>query len=174
MKTRTFSAAIAAILILSLAACSTSPLQILDLAVGAAEIALPLALPAAGVDPATTTAVESYLQATSTAIAKASDILAGTGTDAAKSAQIVAAFAGIAAPVVPAKYQALVNAIQRVAQYVAQFIGSLPAPAAAGKMSASISTVSASDAAKLAQIKARAQALIFQIQHLPGTKTGVM
>ena len=164
MKTRTIFAAIAAILIISLAGCSTSPLQILDLAVGAAEIALPLALPAAGVDPATTTAVESYLAAVSTATSKATDILAGPGTPAAKSAQIVAAFAGIAAPVVPAKYQSLVNAIQQVAQYVAQFIGSLPPPAVAGKMSARAVSVSPADAAKLTQIKARAQKVLLQTQ----------
>ena len=164
MKTRTVSAAVAAILIISLAGCSTTPLQILDLAVSAAEIALPLALPAAGVDPATTAAVESYLQATSSAIAKTSDILSGPGTPASKSAQIIAAFAGIAAPVIPAQYQALVNAIQQVAQYVAQFIGSLPPPTVAGKMSARISTVSPADTAKLAQIKARALSLSVRIK----------
>ena len=116
------------------------------------------------VDPATTTAVESYLAAVSTAISKATDILAGPGTPAAKSAQIVAAFAGIAAPVVPAKYQSLVNAIQQVAQYVAQFIGSLPPPAVAGKMSARAVSVSPADAAKLTQIKARAQKVLLQTQ----------
>lgn len=123
MKTkRTLSAAIAAILILSLVGCSTSPIDILDLAIGAVEIALPLVGPAVGIDPTTLASVQAYLSATSAAISQASTILSGTGTDAQKAAAIAQAFAGIAAPIVPAKYGALVTAVADVAKYVAQFL----------------------------------------------------
>ena len=71
-------------------------------------------------DPATIASVSGYLAATSQAITQATDIEAGTGTDAQKAVQIAAAFAGIAAPIVPAKYQALANAVQQVAQYIAE------------------------------------------------------
>jgi hypothetical protein len=159
---RTISAAIAALLILSMIGCTTSPIQILDLAVGAAELVLPLIGSAAHIDPAVQTAVEGYLSAASGAIAQASDILAGPGTDGQKSAAIVAAFAGIAVPIVPAQYQAIANAVQALAQYIAQFLGSLPAPMAMAHTAtakASVHTLSASDQATLTKIKARALAV---------------
>jgi hypothetical protein len=155
MKTRTISAALAAILILCLAGCAASPIDILGLAVGALEIALPLIGPAAGVDAATVTAVEGYLSATSQAITQAGDILAGTGSDAQKTTAIISAFAGIAAPVVPAKYSALVTAVGQVAQYVAQFLTSLPAATTAGASHA----LKAADKTKVTSIQARAIAV---------------
>jgi len=155
MKKR-LSAAIAAILILALAGCGASPIQILELAVTSVELALPIIEQTAGVDPATIAAVQNYLGAVSQGITKASDILAGPGTDAEKAAQIVAVFAGIAVPVVPAQYQAIVTAVQQVAQNIAQFIGSLPSPAT---VSSSTHSVSASEKTKLHSIKIRAQAI---------------
>ena len=135
---------------LALVGCSTSPLEYLQLAVGAAEIVLPLVAPSAGIDPATVAAVDNYLNAASEAITQASDILAGTGTDAQKATQILAAFAGIAAPIVPPQYAALASAVQLVAQYIAQFLASLPTTSTATH------AIKSSDAVKVSAIKARA------------------
>lgn len=158
---RTCAASIAAILTLSLIGCGTNPIDILNLAVGALEVALPLIGPAAGVDPAITSAVETYLGSASQAITQASDILSSPGlTDAQKEAAITAAFAGIAAPIVPAKYAALASAIQQVAQYIGKFLATLPAPTAAHAMTEAATTVhvpGSSDMAKLRGIKARAE-----------------
>lgn len=154
------TAGIAALLILSMVGCTTSPLEILNLAVGAAELVLPLIGPAAHIDPAVQASVENYLTATSGAIAQASDILTGPGTTAQKSAAIVAAFAGIAAPIVPPQYQGIANAVQAVAQYVAKFLASLPSPvAASARTTTAPHVLSQSDQAKVAKIKARALAL---------------
>ncbi len=155
MRHRNATAAIAAILMLSLLGCSTSPIDILNLAVGALEIALPLIGPAAGVDPQTVTAVESYLNATSAAISQASDILAGPGTDGEKAAQIAQAFAGIAKPFVPAKYTALVNAVADVAKYVAQFLASTGSTAG----SSATNTLTQAGKEKASAIKLRAMAV---------------
>lgn len=133
-----------------------SALDWLELAVGALEAALPLVAPAAGVDPATIASVNTYLAATSQAIGEASSILAGSGTDAQKATAIVAAFAGIAAPVVPAQYSALVAAVVLVAKYVAQFLAKLPAPTTPASVTHPASTA---DKAKLQTIQQRAVAV---------------
>lgn len=162
MKFQKRSAAIiAASLIFFLGACGA--LDYLQLAVGAAEIALPLIGPSAGVDSATIASVSGYLAATSQAITQATDIEAGTGTDAQKAVQIAAAFAGIAAPIVPAKYQALANAVQQVAQYIAEYLASLPpsSTSTVGKTTA----LSSSQKTKLSQIRTRALAVYAKTQH---------
>jgi hypothetical protein len=155
--TKLTKTALAAVLILSLisAGCTASAIDILNLAVGALEIALPLVAPAAGIDPTTASAVESYLAATSAAISQASDILAGPGTDAQKAAAIAQAFAGIAKPLVPAKYTALVNAVQEVAKYVAQFLASTGSTASASASH----PLSQGDKEKAVAIKLRAMAV---------------
>ena len=158
MKYQSFRAAGAAVLILAMAGCSTSPLEYLQLAITAAEIALPLVGPAAGVDPATVTAVDNYLSATSGAITQATDILAGPGTDAQKAAQIIAAFAAIAAPIIPGQYSALATAVEQVAQAIAKFIASLPATSTATH------APGAADAVKLSAVKARAVKLRAAVQ----------
>jgi len=135
---------------LCLTGCAVSPVTTLELAVGAIEIALPL-IPGVPTDVAT--AVESYLSATSAAITQASTILAGTGSDAQKAAAITAAFAGIAEPLVPAQYQSLATAVQKVAQYVAQFLTSTGSAA----NTTSTHALSAKDASRLAAVKTRAQ-----------------
>ena len=166
MKTRTIFAAIAAILIISLAGCAVSAVQTLELVVSAAEIALPLIAPSAGVDPATVTAVDGYLAAVSTAVSKASDILAGSGTNAQKAAEITIAFANIADPIVPAKYQGLANAVAQVAAAVEKFLLSQPAaaPQSSAKYGSPRVAMPGADLAKLAQIKARAQKVLLQTQ----------
>lgn len=156
---RNFCAVVAAILILCLVGCSPSAIDILNLAVGALEIALPLIGPAAGVDPGTIAAVQTYLGATSQAITQASDILAGPGTDAQKAAAIAQAFANIVAPLVPVKYQALAAAVEQVAQYIAQFL----AKTASMARSETSHQVSPADTQRLGTIKARAGAVHLKV-----------
>jgi hypothetical protein len=155
MKFSKRNAAIAASLILFLSACGA--LDYLQLAVGAAEIALPLIGPSAGVDPATIASVSTYLAATSQGITCATDVESGPGTDAQKAVQSIACFAGIAAPVVPAKYQALVNAVQQVALYIAKYLATLPVPSTStvGKTT----TPNATRLSILGQVRARARSV---------------
>lgn len=155
------AALVVAILLCTLTGCGVSPVTTLELAVGAAEVALPL-IPGVPADVAA--AVESYLSATSSAITQASTILAGPGTDAQKAAAITAAFAGIAVPVVPAQYQALATAVAKVAQYVEQFLvasGSAVSTTAGSPTHA----VSAKDTGRLSAVKTRAQAVIGRVRH---------
>jgi hypothetical protein len=147
--------------------CGTSQIiSNLELAVDAVSVALPLVGPAAGLPVDVQTQVGQYLVATSKAIGQASDILAGPGDDATKAAQITAAFAGIAAPIVPAKYQAIAQAVQQVATLVAKFLGSLPvastqpiavrAPGARAALPGQATALSKGDLARLAAVKTKA------------------
>ena len=148
----TFIGIVILALCLILSGCSTTAIDILNLAVGALEVALPLIGPAAGIDPGTLAAVSGYLGGVSQAITEASSILAGTGTDAQKAAAIAAAFAGIAKPLVPPQYSALAAAVEQVAQYVAQFL----TKAAAGSASPAIHILSSGDAVKVQAVQQRA------------------
>jgi hypothetical protein len=126
MKTRI---AIAAFLIVCLMGCGqTTIIQNLQLTLDAITTAFPIIAGLTTMPPATVTDVGNYLDATNTALGQASTILAGTGTDAQKAAQITAAFASIAAPVVPAQYASIVTLIGTVAKDVSTFLASLPAP----------------------------------------------
>lgn len=122
--------------LLILSGCSTSQvINNLQTALDAISAGLPILAGITGVPPATVTQVETYLTATNQALGQASTILAGSGTDAQKAAQIAAAFAGIAAPVIPSQYAAIASLIGTVAQDVAAFLASVPgaaAPAAGG------------------------------------------
>lgn len=171
--TKRFSGALAALLIFSVLLTSCGTLNYLELAIGAAELALPLIGPSAGIDAGTVMNVEMYLAATSQAITKAVDIQNGTGTPAQKAAQIAAAFAGIAFPIVPAQYQtlpvsqvaayvSLASAVSKVAAYVSQFLGTLPASSAASSPHVAVST---GGSAKLASIRARAQKVYAKTHH---------
>ena len=153
-------AALAAILILAVSLTSCGPLNYLQLAVGALEVALPLVGPAAGVDPQTVAAVESYAAAASDFITKAIDIEAGPGTAAQKAAQIAIAGAAVMqqVPNIPAKYQALAAAVAQVAQYIVNYLGTLP-PASAHAVAGPSVKLSASDLKKGAEIRARAVAV---------------
>jgi hypothetical protein len=119
-------------LILILSGCSTSQvLSNLQIALDAVSVALPILAGLTGVPAPVVAAVESYVQATNTALGQASTILAGAGTDAQKAAQIAAAFAAIAVPVVPAQYAVLVQLVATLAADVAQFLAGVPAATAA-------------------------------------------
>ena len=160
--------AVLLVALLILAGCSAT--SDLNLVVGALEVAVPL-IP--GVPPAIATVAEAYLAATSQAIASATDILAGTGTDAEKAALIAQAFAGIAEPVVPPQYQALVNALSKVAGYVANFLAKETSPISGQARAAhALTTVgspthiaSTEERAKLATLKARALAVRAKMIH---------
>jgi hypothetical protein len=121
--------AIAAFLILAcLIGCGqTTIIQNLQITLDAITAAFPIIAGLTTLPPATVTDVENYLDATNSALAQATTILAGPGTDAQKAAQITAAFAAIAQPVVPAQYASIVTLIGTVAKDVATFLASLPA-----------------------------------------------
>lgn len=126
MLRKRLSGAIALILILAMLGCaSTQVVGDLQVALDLVATALPILSAATGVPAATMTAVETYITAANAALGQASTILAGSGTDAVKAAQIAAAFAGIAAPVVPAQYAAIATLVQTLAGDVATFLVSL-------------------------------------------------
>ena len=125
MKTKT---AIAAFLIVCLMGCGqTTVIQNLQISLDAITAAFPIIAGLTTIPSATVTDIEHYLDATNTALAQASTILAGPGTDAQKAAQITAAFAAIAQPVVPAQYANIVTLIGTIAKDVNTFLASLPA-----------------------------------------------
>lgn len=122
------------IALMAMTGCSSDQvISSLELSVDAVSAALPLIGPTAGLPAPLQTAIQTYLGATSDAIASASDILAGPGTDAAKTATIVASFAAIATPSVPAQYQSVATAVQQVALLVAKFIAQLPSATTTAK-----------------------------------------
>jgi hypothetical protein len=125
MKTKT---AIAALMIVCLVGCGqTTVIQNLQITLDAITTAFPIIAGLTTMPPATVTDVENYLDATNTALGQASTILAGPGTDAQKAAQITAAFAAIAQPVVPPQYTSIVTLIGTIAKDVGTFLASLPA-----------------------------------------------
>jgi len=131
---------LAALLILS--ACSTSQvIANLQIALDAVAAGLPILSGITGVPPAVVSDVETYATATNQALGQASTILAGSGTDAQKAAQIAAAFAGITAPVVPAQYAAIANLVATVAKDVAAFLSSVPSGGSAPGGSAASANV---------------------------------
>ncbi len=145
------------ILVLLTSACQTSTvISTLEAVVSAAEIAIPVIGAATGLNPATATAIVSYLQQVNIATAQAATVLAGTGSSAQKAAQIVKLFAGIAAGcncIPPGTPQEVVAVVNAVAQAVLQFLTNFPptpAPAPAIK-------VTASDRTALTSIRTRAE-----------------
>jgi hypothetical protein len=130
--------AVAVLLVLCLVGCGESTvIQNLQMSLDAIATAFPIIAALTGVPANVTVDVEAYLDATNTALGQASTILAGPGTDAQKTAQIVAAFAAVAKPVVPVQYASLVTLIGVVAADVAQFLASLPPSSATGTTSLS-------------------------------------
>lgn len=115
---------------LLLTSCQQSTvISSLEAAVSAAEIAIPVIGAATGLNPKTASAIVTYLEQVNIATAQASVILAGTGTTAQKSAEIVQAFAKIAAGCncVPAGTpQEVVAVVQAVAQAVVNFLTQFP------------------------------------------------
>lgn len=133
MKTKRTCIAVFLVLCLAGVGCGQNTvITDLETALSVISGAFPIIAGLTGVPPATVTAVENYLDATNSALGQASTILAGPGTDGQKAAQIVAAFAGIAVPVVPPQYAALAALVQSLAKDVASFLASLPASSSTG------------------------------------------
>ena len=86
----------------------------------------------AGLPAALATAVQGYLASVNTALGNASTILLGGGTDAEKAALILAAFAGIAAPLIPPPFNVIAGIVAGLAAAVAKFLASLPPASTAG------------------------------------------
>ena len=75
------------IIVLLTSACQQSTIiSTLEGVVSAAEIAIPVIGAATGLNPATSTAIVSYLQLVNISTAQAATILAGAGTSAQKAA----------------------------------------------------------------------------------------
>ena len=153
------------ILVLLLAGCQTSTvISSLESAVSAAEIAIPVIGAATGLNAKTSALIMAYLQQVNVATAEAATILANTSlTSAQKTAEIIKAFAGIAAGcncVPPGTPQEVVAVVNAVAQAVLNFLTNFqpaPAPPVAVK-------VSAADATKLASLRARSEANITKLK----------
>lgn len=127
MNNRRSTAAIAALLTLSLAGCSTSTvITDLQVALDAVTVALPVIGGLTGVPADVSQAVTKYVTATNQALGEASTILDSAGTDASKATAIAAEFAGIAVPVLPAQYASIAQLVATIAADVAAFLGSVP------------------------------------------------
>jgi hypothetical protein len=152
------------ILVLLTSACQQSTIiSTLEGVVSAAEIAIPVIGAATGLNPATSTAIVSYLQLVNIATAQAATILAGPGTSAQKAAQIVKLFAGIAAGcncIPPGTPQEVVAVVNAVAQAVVNFLTNFPPTPAPPP----VVKVSSGDRAKLTSIRTRAEANIGKLK----------
>lgn len=144
-------------LVLFSAACQPSTVvSTLEAAISAAEIAVPVIGAATHLNPATSAAIVTYLQEVNIATEQAATILAGTGTTAQKSAQIIQAFAKIAAGCncVPAGTpQEVVAVVNAVSQAVLNFLTNFKPQ---GVVTTPAIKVTASDRAALAKLKDRA------------------
>jgi hypothetical protein len=144
-----------------LSSCQPSTLvQSLEGVITAAEVALPVIGAAAGLPPGVLVAIVAYLRLVSAAAAQASTILAGPGSSAEKSAQIVAAFGNLAAGCnclpagVPSAVLSVINAVvASVVSFLTPFLsrGLMASKPVAVK-------VSPADRAALAKIRARCEA----------------
>lgn len=170
MKTLNRFPVVILIALLVSAACSQS--QILSSLRGvviAAEMALPILGPASGLPPSTIITAGRWLQGVGKAAAEWSDILAGPGSAAEKSARIAQAGAAIAkgcnciAPGAPTQF---VNVMNAVSSAVLKFLGYFPAP---GPLTAAARPVpeiviKPADNKELAELRQRSEAIIGAIE----------
>ncbi len=144
-------ASVLAVLI-ALTACTASDITAyLTLGLQAIEALFPLIAGAAGAPASVTDSVVAYATAANSAFGQADTILLSGQSNAAKTAQIVALFAGVEAPVVPTQYSALASQVALIATDVAKFIAALPAatPAAARAQPSATTQLSVGDEQKL-------------------------
>ena len=154
MRRGQLTAGLAVMLVFAMLVACTASQIVADLQIGLQAITalFPLIAGAADAPASVTDSVVAYATAANSAFGQADTILLGNGTNAAKTAQIVALFAGVEAPVVPTQYSALAAQVAAIATDVAKFIAALPAatPAAARAQPSSTTTqLSASDQQKL-------------------------
>jgi hypothetical protein len=162
-----FIAMIAVALLLGAACSQSQVLSTLSNVVGAAEIALPVLGQVNGTPPETIAAIERYLVAVGKATAAASDILAGPGTSAEKSARIVQAFAGIASGCncVPAGTPTqVVNVVNAVSQAVLKFLANFPAATRGVPEAVPAIEATPTNAKELTDIRKRSEAIIGAIE----------
>jgi hypothetical protein len=160
------SAVIFGTVVLSTGCQQSTVISALEAAVSAAEIAIPVIGAATHLNPQTSAAIVLYLEQVNIATAQASTILAGTGTTAQKSVEIVQAFAKVAAGCncVPAGTpQEVVTVIQAVAQAVANFLVQFP-PA---KTTPPVVKVTPTATAALANLRTRSEK---NVANLKGVK----
>ena len=137
---------------LILVGCTASQI-VADLQIGlqAIEALFPLIAGAAGAPASVTDSVVAYATAANSAFGQADTILLSGQSNAAKTAEIVALFAGVEAPVVPTQYSALAAQVAAIATDVAKFIAALPAatPAAARAQPSATTQLSVGDEQQL-------------------------
>lgn len=153
MRRGQLTAGLAVMLVFAMLVACTASQIVADLQIGLQAITalFPLIAGAAGAPASVTDSVVAYASAANGAFSQADTILLGPGTNAAKTAQIVALFAGVEAPVVPAQYSALASQVALIATDVAKFIAALPAatPAAARAQPSATTQLSVGDEQKL-------------------------
>lgn len=158
MKRRSFLegaslSAIAAALLVEVACSGSSVVAALETALEAIQIGLPTLAALTGIPQSIVTATDNYVAAVNTALQQSTAILAAPGTDAEKAAAILALFASIAVPVVPAQYQALAQLLSTVASDVAAFLSSVPRGQMLTAKAGHTTSFSAADRARLAHAK---------------------
>lgn len=144
--------------ILILVGCTSSQIvNTLEDVVTAAEVAVPVIGGASGVPASTISQIVTYLQAVSMATSQAATILSGAGSSAEKSAQIIAAFAGVASGLnLPAGTAGdVVAVVSAVSQAVVRFLSNFPTSPAAPVPTIKIS---AADQITLSNLKLRSDA----------------
>jgi hypothetical protein len=152
--------------------CSQSQLiTTLNAAVTAAEIAIPVIGAAVGLQPATLTAILTYLKLVSTFTGEAATILAGTGTAVQKSLLISEAAITITKGcncVPPGTPSEVVTVVEAVVNAVGQFLANFPTtPAVKTAASTKAATVkinfSAADKVTLNQLKSRSDKMMVSL-----------
>jgi hypothetical protein len=145
-----------ALVVFSLACQPSTVVSTLENVISAAEIAVPVIGAATHLNPQTSAAIVTYLQEVNIATEQSATILAGTGTTAQKSAQIVQAFAKIAAGcncVSAGTPQEVVAVVNAVAQEVLNFLTNFKSQ---GVITTPPIKVTARDRTALGKIQARA------------------
>lgn len=157
---------VAVLLVLLLTACpsANSTIKILNTILTSAETLLPIITAGAGLDANLQKNLSNYLHAASGALVLTSDILNTNGSAAVKASQVTTAWAGVTAPILPAGTpQRVVSLVQAISSAITNLLQQFaPTPAAPGAPSARVPkpiVVSASDAARLLEIRGRAVAI---------------
>src|ERR1039458_8317197 len=126
MKTKTSIALLLTVLLFASGCTSSQIIADIQIGLDAITTLLPI-LGTLGVPAAIQSDVATYAAATNAAFGKAATILAGPGTDPEKAALIVASFAAIAKPLLPAQYPSLVTQFSLIARALAKFLFFPPA-----------------------------------------------
>lgn len=157
---------IALLAIFTLPGCGISNVTTtLQLVIAAAEAAVGVLGSTGTIPPGTATLALNYLSAVSQATSFAATELASTDSSVMKAEKIIAKFASIAAPNLPAGTpQTILAVIQAVVQAVTNFLTSIqPAVPPGGAAIGKNISISSQDRTTLTQIKGRSDALAVRI-----------